>query len=95
MLTHDVNSSCLKNKGFSHLHKLFQENGWVLLKNEENWINYTKTGDESSYFDIKITKDKIVVCVPIKNSAFQYVTSFTNYYDALEYIESKFFDYNN
>lgn len=87
-------NSEIKNKGFAILDAMFKENGWHLAKNEMNWINYSKFGDETSYFDIKIANDKIIVSVPLKQSIFQYVTTFKSYYEASEYIEQKFFDYN-
>ena len=79
-------NSEIKNKGFAILDAMFKENGWHLAKNEMNWINYSKFGDETSYFDIKITNDKIIVSVPLKQSIFQYVTTFKSYYEASEYI---------
>ena len=87
-------NSEIKNKGFAILDAMFKENGWHLAKNEMNWINYSKFGDETSYFDIKLTNDKIIVSVPLKQSIFQYITTFKSYYEASEYIEQKFFDYN-
>ena len=94
MLTTDnILNSTIMNKGFAILDSKFKENGWHLVKNELNWISYTKFGDECTYFDIKILPDKIVVCIPIKNSSYQYITSFNGYYEASEYIEQKFFDY--
>ena len=83
----------LKNKGFAIVGSLLKEHGWNLVKNESNWICFTKFGDETSFFDIKILADKIVVTVPIKNSAYQYTTSFKSYYDASEYIEQRLLDY--
>jgi hypothetical protein len=67
----------IKNKGFTFLDKSLKENGWSLSHNEINWINYTKLGHETSFIDIKILSDKITVSVPIKNSEYQYLTSFT------------------
>ena len=94
MLSNDpILNSEIKNKGFAILNAAFQENGWYLVKNELNWINYTKKGDETSYFDIKITNDKIIVSVPLKNSVYQFVSTFNNYYEASEYVEQKLFDY--
>jgi hypothetical protein len=87
-------NSNIANKGFAILDTKFKERGWHLTKNELNYISYSKFGDETSYFDIKILPDKIVVCVPIKNSAYQYVTSFKGYYEASEYVEQKLIDYN-
>jgi hypothetical protein len=91
----NTNHTDIKNKGFIILNEMFEANGWHLIKNEVNWISYTKFGDECSSFDIKISTDKIVVSVPIKNSPYQFVTSFKSYYDASEFIEQKFFDYIN
>lgn len=86
-------NSDIKNKGFAILDSSFKQHGWRLAKNEFNWINYTKFGDETSYFDIKISNDKIIVSVPMKNSIYQFVTTFKSYYEASEFIEQKLFDY--
>lgn len=83
----------IKNKGFAILDLVFKKHGWHLIKNEMNWLYYSKFGDETSYFDIKILPDKIITCVPIKNSSYQYTTSFKSYYDASEYMEQKLYDY--
>lgn len=88
-----LNASELKNKGFSLLDEIFRANKWHLVKNELNWICYTKLTDETSSFDIKISPNKIIVSVPIKNSSYQYITTFNSYFDASEYIEEKLLDY--
>lgn len=88
-----VLNSTIVNKGFAILDSTFKSRGWHLIKNEINWISYSKVSDESSYFDIKILQDKIVVSVPIKNSSYQYVTSFKSYYEASEYVEQRLIDY--
>jgi hypothetical protein len=93
--TDNILQTDIKNKGFAILHSTFKQNAWHLIKNEMNWITYTKLGDETSYFDIKISQDKIIVSVPIKNSTYQFVTSFKSYYDASDFIEQKFLDYIN
>ena len=87
------NSANLKNKGFAILYSVFNKHGWRLIKNEMNWLYYSKFGDETSYFDIRILPDKIITCVPIKNSSYQYTTTFKNYYDASEYLEQRLYDY--
>lgn len=83
----------IHNKGFAILDSIFKKNGWQLIKNEMNWLYYSKFGDETSYFDIKILPDKIITSVPIKNSFFQYSTTFKSYYEASEYMEQKLYDY--
>lgn len=83
----------IKNKGFALLDQLFKENGWHLCKNEMNIICYTKFSNETDLFEIKIDHKYIYVSIPIKNSPFQYNTSFNNYFQASEYIEARFFDF--
>ena len=85
----------IKNKGFAILDQMFTENGWHLYKNEMNHICYTKFGNESDVFEIKIDVKNIHIGVPIKNSRFQYNTSFNDYFQASEYVESRFLDYNS
>lgn len=82
----------IKNKGFALLDSMFKENGWHLVKNEMNWICYTNTECEINLFEIKIFQKSIQVSVPLKNSPFQFVTTFNDYFLATEYIEERFFD---
>jgi hypothetical protein len=89
----NVNSYELKNKGFLFLDTMFRENGWVSTKNEIDWLCYTKPGFETEFFEIKIDSSKIYVSIPLKNSIFQYSTSFKNYFSASEYIEERFKDF--
>lgn len=83
----------IKNKGFILLDKIFKEHGWHMSKNEMNCISYTKQGFETDFFDILIEPKNIRVSVPIKNSPFQYITKFDDYFSASEYVEARFFDY--
>ena len=93
MLTTVTPTSEIKNKGFMLLDSLFKENGWHMTKNEMNLIEYTKQGQESDFFQIKLDQKNVYVSVPIKNSPYQYKTSFNNYFDANEYVEKRFNDY--
>jgi hypothetical protein len=94
MLSQDsiLNTEVL-NKGFAILDSLFKNNGWHMVKNEMNHICYTKFGNETDIFNIKIDNKSIQVSIPIKNSPFQYVTSFKDYFSATEYVESRFMDF--
>jgi hypothetical protein len=83
----------IKNKGFALLDQLFKEHGWHMVKNEPNWICYTKFAHETDLFDIKIDSKSIHVSVPIRNSPFQYMSSFKDYYQASEYVEARFLDF--
>ena len=88
-----TSTSEIKNKGFILLDSLFKQNGWHLIKNEMNWMSYTKLSNETDLFDIKIDKKSIRVSVPIKNSPYQFITAFKDYFQASEYIEARFFDF--
>jgi hypothetical protein len=83
----------IKNKGFVLLDQIFKEHGWYMSKNEINYISYTKQGLETDFFDIVIEQKSVRVSVPIKNSPFQYITKFDDYFSASEYVEARFFDY--
>jgi hypothetical protein len=89
----DFLNNQIKNKGFLLLDEMFKQNGWHLFKNEMNWICYYKFAKETEYFDIRLDSSKVYVSIPIKNSRYQYNTSFNNYYDASEYIELRFKDF--
>jgi len=82
----------LLNKDFLIIDSIFRENKWELIDNKMNHISYRKLGYETTFFDIKICTNKIVVSVPIKHSIYQYVTSFKNCYDANEYLKKIFCD---
>ena len=84
----------LKNKEFLIINSILEGNNWELIHNEMNHISYCKFGHETTTFDIKICPDKIIVSVPIKHSIYQYVTSFKNSYEANEYLEQRFIDFN-
>lgn len=78
------------NKGFIILDNMFKENDWHLTDNEMNFIRYTKFGNETTYFEIQLNKSEVHVCIPLKNSSYQYFTSFKSYFEASEYIEKMF-----
>jgi hypothetical protein len=87
------NDTNLKNKGFIIIDSLFQQNGWKLTQNDFNIISYSVPGNETEFFKIEITDKKIIVSIPVKNSLFQYKTSFTDYFQASEYLEKRFREY--
>ena len=87
--TPNINNNIV-NKGFSMLDTLFKENNWNIVINEPNWVAYTKPGHETEYFELKIEKSKVSVSIPLKKIPFQYVTSFSDYFQASEYVEMRF-----
>ena len=40
----------IKNKGFLLLNSMFKEHGWNLIKNEMDWICFSKPGFETEFF---------------------------------------------
>ena len=88
-----VTNTEIKNRGFSMMDTLFKENGWHLIQNEMNKICYTKFGQETDVFDIQIHPTMILVSIPLKNSTYQYTTSFKDYFQASEYLEARLLDF--
>jgi hypothetical protein len=89
----EISNTEIKNKGFFLLDEMFKSNGWHMTKNEMNWICYTRAGNETEFFDIKLDQKRVYVSVPIQNSIFQYTTSFKDYFTASEYVEQRFKDF--
>ena len=86
-------NSEIKNKGFIILDHIFKANGWNMNRNDINWITYVKDGQETDFFDIKVQPTNIRISIPVRNSPFQFVTFFNDYFSASEYVEARFFDF--
>lgn len=86
-------SNNIQNKGFLLIDSLFKDEGWYLSENQINKICYTKFGYETDIFDIQIMENNIQVSIPVRNSPYQYITKFTDYLQANEYLEARFKDY--
>ena len=57
-------------------------------------LRFVKPGYETEFFEIRgFDNGKYDVSAPLRNSVYQYKTSFMNYDDALDYLESRFKDY--
>jgi hypothetical protein len=93
VLEDSISSNEIKNKGFVLLGDVFKKNGWSLAINELDQISFIQKGCELDSFDITIDKSNIYAHIPMKNSQYKYETSFTSYYDASEYIESRLNDF--
>jgi len=83
----------IKNKGFLLFDEMATANGWHLIHNEMNRICYTKVGHETDLFDIRILEKTIEVSIPLRNSRYQFITRFNDYFTANEYLESRFMDF--
>lgn len=92
-INNSINNNEIKNKGFVLLCDVFKKNDWSLVINEFDKISFIKKAYELDSFDITIDKSNIYAHIPVKNSLYKYKTSFTSYYEASEYIESRFMDF--
>jgi len=95
MLTNkdSILDSEIKNKGFVLLCDFFISKGWHMSKNEMVWIIFSKVGNETDNFEIRVHSDSIQVTIPLKNSKYQYVTVFKSYFEASEYMEQRLLDF--
>lgn len=74
---------------------LFQNIGFVSVKNELDNVIYVKPGFELDEFEIKMTGKHIKVKVPVVNSDYEYSTMFESYTDMLKYIKERLSYYNS
>lgn len=79
------------------LDTVFKNRGWYVKEEDDCSLSYTKKGQETDVFEIKMGSDKIYVSVPIKNSPFQYRTTFKKdkLNHASDFVESRFYDFSD
>lgn len=87
------NDDAIKNNGFLLIDTFFTKHNWHKTKNETNCVSYTTLGDETTVFDIIVDKTTICVSVPLKNSPYQYLAYFNDYFTVATYVERRFFDF--
>jgi hypothetical protein len=77
------------------LNGVFKNHGWHIKQNDHDCLSYTKMGQETDIFEIKTDKREqlIYVSVPVKNSPYQYRTTFHNLQHASDFVESRFYDF--
>lgn len=77
----------------SGLNGVFKNHGWHIKQNDDECISYTKMGQETDIFEIRMDKKMVYVSVPVKNSPYQYRTIFHNLQHASDFVESRFYDF--
>ena len=87
------NYDTVKNNGFLLIDTFFAKQNWHKTKNEVKRVCYTRVGDETTVFDISVDKTTICVSVPLKNSHYQYLAYFNDYFTVATYVERRFFDF--
>ena len=71
---------------------LIEQMGYQIVSTE-NMILCSKIGFETEFFELKLIENRYYVSVPLKNSVYQYKTSFLQYDEAICYMNHKFKDY--
>ena len=87
------NDDPITNNGFLLIDAFFTKHNWHKTKNETNLVSYTRLGDETTVFDISVDKTTICVSVPLKNSPYQYLAYFNDYFTVATYVQRRFFDF--
>ena len=87
------NDDPITNNGFLLIDTFFTKHNWHKTKNETNLVSYTRLGDETTVFDISVDKTTICVSVPLKNSPYQYLAYFNDYFTVATYVQRRFFDF--
>lgn len=80
------------------LNKFFNSNNWHNDKsNPTDLYNiiYRKNKIKNEYFEIKVIEKKLIVSIPVKNSIYQYQTTFNNYTDTIAYLDKYIKYYDN
>lgn len=71
---------------------LIHEMGYQ-VETTQDMVVCSKFGFETEYFEIKYTENRYYVSVPLKNSVYQYKTSFAHFEQAWGYLETMMRDY--
>lgn len=68
---------------------------FVKNKNEKITLVYYSCdkSDKSAFFEIKKLRNRLRVCVSLKNSNYQYITYFKDIKNAIKYVECREDDY--
>jgi hypothetical protein len=82
-----------KNVGFRQATETFTNAGWHLVENETDRVTFKRQNDVYDEFKMRARETHIEVVIPMPNSQVAYCTRFSNYYEASEYIVSRFHDY--
>lgn len=78
----------------TEMDSMFTNNGWYPIQKDTNRLSYTKKGNETDVFDIAVVgPTNVRVGVPMKNSTYQFVTTFKDCMEANTYVKSRFYEF--
>lgn len=81
------------NKGFIQVVETFVSAGWKLVENTMSQLVFVNPKNMYDEFKMSVEESKVVVVIPMPNSPVAYSTKFNNYFEASEYILSRFEDF--
>ena len=82
-----------KNVGFRQATEIFTTAGWYLVENEVDRVTFKYANNAYDEFKMRARESHVEVVIPMPNSPVAYCTRFSNYYEASDYIASRFQDY--
>lgn len=81
------------NKGFLQVVERFTNEGWKLVHNTQTELVFVNPVNLYDEFKMRALENKLEVVIPMPNSPVAYSTKFNNYFEASEYILSRFEDF--
>lgn len=81
------------NKGFIQVVEQFNKHGWKLVENTKVRLTFVNPNNIYDEFKMHVHNKKVEVVIPMPNSPVAYSTKFNNYFEASEYILSRFDDF--
>lgn len=82
-----------QNKGFLQVVEKFTCEGWKIVENTKNRLVFVKPESMYDEFKMFVEESNVIVVIPMPNSPVAYSTKFNNYFEASEYIISRFDDF--
>jgi len=81
------------NKGFIQVVEKFARENWKLVENTRTQLTFVNPNNIYDEFKMSVNENKVEVVIPMPNSPVAYCTKFNNYFEASEYILSRFTDF--
>ncbi len=81
------------NKGFIQVVEKFASENWKLVENTRTQLTFVNPNNIYDEFKMSVNENKVEVVIPMPNSPVAYCTKFNNYFEASEYILSRFTDF--
>jgi len=88
-----TNTTEPQNKGFIQVVEKFTSEGWKMVENTKSRLVFVNSDSMYDEFKMLVEESNVLVVIPMPNSPIEYSTKFDNYFEASEYIISRFEDF--